>query len=217
MLKGHVFNLQTFTSECFALFIDTFLNKNNGIVQGCTLSNTNTSITIGAGFFVVKGRFLQIISGETAEVTENGFYKLIYEMDLTKTNTTTELNQACIKVLKGTNNYPELMQTDNIYQYEFARFKVENNMINNLVDKRTYINIQSIYDSIENKSSTLIEEIQTALASVLDGSIYLLKSGGKIDGNLEVTGKIIGDITGDITGNCSGSSSCCTRKCRKCN
>lgn len=216
MLKGHVFNLQTFTSECFALFIDTFLNRNNGIVKGCTISNTNTSITINAGFFVVKGRFLEIISGETVEVTENGFYKLIYEMDLTKTNTTTELNQACIKAVKGTNNYPELTQTDNIYQYEFARFKVENNTINSLVDKRTYINIQSIYDSIENKSNTLIEEIQTALASVLDGSIYLLKSGGTIDGNLEVTGQITGNVkgnvTGNVAGNCSGSSGSCTRK-----
>jgi len=26
MLKGHVFNMQTFTSEAFALFIDKFLN-----------------------------------------------------------------------------------------------------------------------------------------------------------------------------------------------
>ena len=66
MLKGHVFNLQTFTSEAFALFIDKFLNGRCGVAKGCSLSNTTNSATIGEGYFVVRGRFLQIISGETS-------------------------------------------------------------------------------------------------------------------------------------------------------
>ena len=57
MLKGHVFNLQTFTSEAFALFIDKFLNGRCGVAKGCTMSNTNNSVTIADGFFVVRGRF----------------------------------------------------------------------------------------------------------------------------------------------------------------
>ena len=31
MLKGHVFNMQTFTSEAFALFIDKFLYGKSGV------------------------------------------------------------------------------------------------------------------------------------------------------------------------------------------
>jgi len=54
MLKGLVFNLQTFTSEAFALFIDKFLNGKSGVARGCELSNTNNSITVGEGYFVVR-------------------------------------------------------------------------------------------------------------------------------------------------------------------
>ena len=87
MLKGHVFNLQTFTSEAFALFIDKFLNGRSGVAKGCALSNTANSATIGEGYFVVRGRFLQIISGETiSNITTNGYYSLVCEIDLSKTN-----------------------------------------------------------------------------------------------------------------------------------
>lgn len=175
MLKGHVFNLQTFTSECFALFIDTFLNKNNGIVKGCILSSSGNTATVGEGFYVVKGRFLEIISSETVTVSDDGYYSLIHETDLSKTNTTTQLNQATIKVVKGSTTYPALSQTDSLYQYEFAKFKVENGVITDFTDTRTFINIQSIYNQIENKTDGLIEQIQQALAGVLDGSAYLLK------------------------------------------
>jgi len=190
MLKGHVFNLQTFTSECFALFIDTYLNKKNGVVQGCALSNTTNSATIGAGFFVIKGRFLEIISNETVNVIEDGFYKLICEIDLTKINTTTELNQASIKIIKGTTNYPELVTTDTLYQYEFSRFKLENNIITNFTDKRTFVDIQSIFDSIQDETGELITQIQSNLNSVLDESLYFLKTGGTINGNLEITNNL---------------------------
>ena len=196
MLKGHVFNLQTFTSECFALFIDTFLNKKMGIVRGCVLSNTNTSVSISEGFFVVKGRFLEIISSETVNVIEDGFYSLVCEIDLSKTNTTTALNQAVIKALKGTNNYPSITKNDicdgtnTLYQYEFAQFKVENSVIKNFVDKRTFVNISSIYEKIEEETSKLITNIENELENVQDGSAYLLKSGGSINGNLEVGGSI---------------------------
>ena len=47
MLVGHVFKSQTFKNEAFGLFIDTFLQGNMGVVKGCELSNTNTSVTVG--------------------------------------------------------------------------------------------------------------------------------------------------------------------------
>ena len=86
MLKGHTFNLQTFTSEAFALFIDKFLNERCGVAKGCDLSNTSNSVTIGEGYFVIRGRFLQIISNNTiSDISTNGFYSLICEIDLSKT------------------------------------------------------------------------------------------------------------------------------------
>lgn len=196
MLKGHVFNLQTFTSECFALFIDTFLNKNNGLVKGCALSTTTNSATIGAGYFVVEGRFLQIIDNETiTNITNDGYYSLICEIDLEQTNTTTELNQANIKIITNASDYPVLIQenlNDNgsIYQYEFARFNVVSGIITNFTDKRTFIDIQSVFDSIQDETGELIAQIQSNLNDVLDESLYFLKTGGTINGNVEVAGSV---------------------------
>lgn len=196
MLKGHVFNLQTFTSECFALFIDTFLNKNNGIVKGCTLSNTTNSVTILAGYFVVEGRFLQIIDNETINnITNDGYYSLICEIDLEQTNTTTKLNQANIKIITNASDYPVVIQenlNDNgsIYQYEFARFRVVSGTISYFTDKRTFVDIQSVFDLIQDETGELITQIQSNLNDVLDESLYLLKTGGNVNGNIEVDGSV---------------------------
>ena len=182
MLKGHVFNLQTFTSDAFALFIDKFLNKRCGVATGCSLSNTNNSVTIADGYFVIRGRFLQIISGVTiSNISTNGFYSLVCEIDLSKENTTTQLNQAEIKVLYNANAYPTLTQQDltnggTLFQYEFATFKVEAGNISNFIDKRTYVNFESIYDQVEGETQALIDEIEQTLDDVLDESIYVLKS-----------------------------------------
>lgn len=210
MLKGHVFNLQTFTSEAFAIFIDKFLNGRCGVAKGCELSNTNNSVTIADGYFVIRGRFLEVISGVTvSDITSNGFYSLICEIDLSKTNTADQLNQATIKVISGTSSYPTLIQQDitgtgTVYQYEFARFKIESGSITNFTDKRTFVDFDTIYDVIQNESQKVLNDIEQALQDVLDGSAYLLKSGGTINGDLEVTG--------NITGNVSGHSSSCTRQ-----
>lgn len=218
MLKGHVFNLQTFTSEAFALFIDKFLNGRCGVAKGCTLSNTNNSVTIADGFFVVRGRFLEVISGVTiSNITNNGYYSLICEIDLSKTNTAEQLNQATIKTISNTSNYPTLTQQDitetgTIYQYEFARFKVENGSITNFTDKRTFVDFTSIYTLIQNEAQSVLDDIEEALQNVLDGSVYLLKTGGTISGNLEVTGNIKGSLTGNATtATVANSSKTCTR------
>lgn len=220
MLKGHVFNLQTFTSEAFALFIDKFLNGRCGVAKGCTLSNTNNSVTIADGFFVVRGRFLEVISGVTiSNITNNGYYSLICEIDLSKTNTAEQLNQATIKTISNTSNYPTLTQQDitetgTIYQYEFARFKVENGSITSFTDKRTFVDFTSIYTLIQNEAQSVLDDIEEALQNVLDGSAYLLKTGGTISGNLEVTGNITGSLTGNATtATVANSSKSCTRQC----
>ena len=197
MLKGHVFNLQTFTSEAFALFIDKFLNGRCGVAKGCALSNTSNSATIGEGYFVVTGRFLQIISGETiSNITANGYYSLVCEIDLSKTNTADALNQAAIKAISSTSTYPILTQQDitgtgTVYQYEFARFKVESGSITNFTDKRTFVDFTTIYDVIQNEAQGVLDDIEQALQNVLDGSAYLLKSGGVSNGDFTFNGNII--------------------------
>lgn len=199
MLKGLVFNLQTFTSEAFALFIDEFLNGRSGVARGCDLANTSDSVTIREGYFVIRGRFLQIIDKVTVEdISTDGFYSLVCEIDLSKINTIEQFNQAEIKVISNTSAYPTLVQqdiTDNgtIYQYEFARFKVEGGTITSFTDRRTFVSFQSIYDQIHSEAQEVLVDIQNALASIEDQSNVLLKTGGTADGDFTFNGNITAD------------------------
>lgn len=207
MLRGHVFKFQTFANEAFAHFIDTFLQGNMGITKGCELSKTTNSVTIGAGYFCICGRFLEIIGNETIEdITNTGYYNLVCELDLSKTNTKSELNQAVIKTVRNTSGFGNLTKENlfeggNIYQFEFARFKVTEVGIADFEDRRTFLNLESLYSLINKtfnqlfeqknqESENLLEEIRQELLNITDGSAFLLKTGGTIDGDLEISGKL---------------------------
>lgn len=201
MLIGYTFDEQLFTSEAFRKFEDIFLNKNNGVVDGCELSNTNTTVTISDGWFVIRGALLREQGGTTLNVEQDGYYSLVCEIDLSKENTETSLQQALFKLVRGATAYPTLTQQDitnggNVYQYEFARFKSTNSTISEFTDKRTFLNLDDILNEITTKVQALIDTLEQEIENVKDGSAYLLKTGGTIDGDLEVTGNITGNVTG---------------------
>lgn len=208
MLRGHVFKFQTFANEAFAHFIDIFLQGNMGITKGCELSKTTDSVTIGAGYFCICGRFLEIIGNETIEdITNTGYYNLVCELDLSKTNTKSELNQAVIKTIRNTSGFGNLTKENlfeggNIYQFEFARFKVTEVGIADFEDRRTFLNLESLYSLINKtfnqlfeqknqESENLLEEIRQELLNITDRSAFLLKTGGTINGDLEISNKTI--------------------------
>ena len=176
-LRGHVFNKQLFTSECFALFIDTFLDKNCGVIKGCELSNTNDSVTINDGFFCIRGRFIQEVGSSTiiAELPQGNdiFCKLVCEIDLSKENTTSELKQVEYKILQSTEDYPSLQQEDitgegYIYQFEFASFKCTTTGIQDFVDKRTYLDFSSIYTYIKDNIQNILSTTQAKVTETFE-------------------------------------------------
>lgn len=218
MLKGHVFKEQVFGNHIFALFINTFLDGNNGISQdygnGMAVTYSGNTLTIGKGAVCIQGRFLEEDTSTTVEAgTDSAYCKLVIEINLDETNTDTSLNQASYKVVRSTSSYPSLTQTNvvannaGIYQYELARFKTSTSGISDFQDMRTYLDFDSIYDVIQEEYRKVLEQLQEELESVEDGSAYLLKAGGTITGEVEVSDA--GDITGNISAN--------ARKCRKIN
>lgn len=225
MLKGHVFSKQLFGNPIFALFINTFLNGTDGVSNnyknGMALSYSGSTVTVQSGAVCIQGRFLEEDTSTTiAAGTENAYCKLVIEIDLDKQNTESDFQQGAYKIIKGSSSYPTLTQTEvvknnaGIYQYELARFRTSANGITDFSDRRTYLDLPSIYNSITEDYRMVLEQLEQELSNVQDGSAYLLKSGGTIDGNLEVTGKITGNVTGNVTGNCSGSSGSCTGNAR---
>lgn len=199
MIKGFRFTNQLANAEVDARIHQEFLNKNDGIFYGMELSYTNNSITVSEGLCEIAGRPVAVIDSETvATGTENLYCLLILEIDLSKDSTKDVFNQASFKLLTLSTSYPTVTQQDinmyngsnNLYQLEFARFKSGTSGITKFKDTRKFLSFSGIYAQIKADCDTIINQIKQELENVEDGSSYLLKSGGEIDGDLEVSGII---------------------------
>lgn len=206
MLKGHVFSKQIFGHPIFALFINTFLNGENGVSNnyknGMKPTYSGSTVNIDSGAVCVQGRFLEEDTSTSVQAGTNSAYcKLVVEIDLDKQNTESEFNQASYKIITSSSSYPALTQTNivknnsGIYQYELARFKTSENGITDFKDMRTYLDFDSIFDEIRTSYNTVLEELQQSLANVKDGSDYLLKSaGGTVEGEIKANGGLSGEL-----------------------
>lgn len=210
MLKGHVFAKQLFGNPIFALFINTFLNGQNGVSnnygEGMRMTTSGSTVTIYNGAVCIQGRFLEEDTHtEVATGTDSAYCKLVIEIDLSKQNTEDSFVQATYKIVKSANNYPGLTQQNivknntGIYQYELARFRTNASGITDFQDMRTFLDFNSVYNALQTEYRAILLQLQQELANVENGSAYLLKSGGTIDGKIEVTNS--GDISGNISAN----------------
>lgn len=198
MLKGQVFANQLFENQIFALFIDTFANGTNGISNnyknGMAVTYSGSNVTIDSGAILIQGRLLEEDTSTTISAgADNMYCKLIIEIDLDKTNTTTEFNQGTYKIIKGANAYPALTQTNivknnaGVYQYELARFRNPSTGITDFQDMRTFIDFEDIY-----------EEIRQHIQDIDDGALFVLKSG-----TASLSGAVTGSASFDSSSNLS--------------
>lgn len=198
MLKGQVFANQLFENQMFALFIDTFANGTNGVSNnyknGMAVTYSGSNVTIDSGAILIQGRLLEEDTSTTISAgADNMYCKLIIEIDLDKTNTTTEFNQGAYKIIKGANAYPALTQTNivknnaGVYQYELARFRNPSTGITDFQDMRTFIDFEDIY-----------EEIRQHIQAIDDESIFVLKSG-----TASLSGAVTGSASFDSSSNLS--------------
>ena len=187
MLKGHVFKEQIFGNQIFALFINTFLNGQNGVSNnyknGMQVTYSGTNITVQSGAVCIQGRFLEEdTSTPISTGTDTSYCKLVIEIDLDKQNTEQQLLQATYKIVKSSSSYPNLTQNDivknnaGIYQYELARFKTSSNGISEFQDMRTFLDFESVYNTIKTEFESVLEELEEELAGIEDGSAFVLKS-----------------------------------------
>lgn len=204
MLKGHVFKEQIFGNQIFALFINTFLNGQNGVSNnyknGMQVTHNGNTLTVQSGAVCVQGRFLEEdTSTDISAGTDSSYCKLVIEIDLDKQNTESQLSQASYKIVKSSSGYPNLTQNDivknnaGIYQYELARFKTSSSGITEFQDMRTFLDFDSIYSAIQTQFQSVLAELEEELESVKDGSAYLLKSGGTANGDFTFGGNITAD------------------------
>ena len=161
MVKGETFNLQRFESEAFRHFINVFTNKESGVTLGCEIARDTENIMIGEGYFFIQGGLFRETTGTANEIpSDAGYYKLVYEIDLSKTNTKEQFNQGSYKFVKALGNYPALTQQDldnggTIYQLPFAQFRITEQGLQDFLDIRNIVNY-GIYEKREEKNSIMV-------------------------------------------------------------
>ena len=194
MLKGDTYSNQLFNVHAFALFIDTFLDKKCGIIDGyknnMNITASGTNITINSGACVVRGRFMEEDSTTTLSTSSiaNKYCALVIEIDLSKTNTDSSLLQATYKILQSAGSTPSLTQQDiinnyssGVYQYLLATFQTNGSgTISNLVKTDERLSIESVYEAfgeeIQDKLDDLQEAINNVTADTILSSIATLQS-----------------------------------------
>lgn len=176
MLKGHVFEKQLFGNPIFAVFVNSFLAGENGIINGfgnaMQVSVSGFDLTIQSGVCCIQGRFLQEDTSSTITAGSTPAYaRLVLEVDLDKINTEEDFQQGYYKIITNPSDYPAPTQTDivnnvsGVYQFQLGKFQITSNGIANYVDERTYLDFNSIYG-----------EIREIIQGIEDGSSYVLQS-----------------------------------------
>lgn len=210
MLKGHVFSNQTFSNNIFALFMNTFLAGHNGIINGyknsMNVTYSGSSVTVASGALCVQGRFLEEDSSRTINAGTNTLYcKLVLTINLTRENTSSTFNQGYYEILTSASGYPNLTQNNivntgtGVYQYELARFRTGLSGITDFVDKRTFLDFNSIYEELEQQSTLAtkseVEELDTTLRGIIATKADTSTVNSNLAGKLDKTG---GTLTGAL-------------------
>lgn len=147
MIHGVDFNLQNVSAENMGHFMTKFSNGRSGISKGCALSYSGSTIYVGEGYIMSSGRLSQITGTESISIPEvtsgTDYCRLVYEVDLSKTNTRQSFAQGYFRILESYSAYPSLTQqslddhpTNGVYQVPFAKFTVTIDGIANWVDER---------------------------------------------------------------------------------
>lgn len=142
-IRGITFSKQSVSSNDDSHVYKVILNGKNGRTKGCKMTFGTDDIYISSGYFFASNRMVQITSTETIPtpvVTSTTYFRLVFEIDLTKTNSATAFEQGYFKIISSASTYPELIQEDlenggNIYQLPFARFTKTTSGINSLVSE----------------------------------------------------------------------------------
>lgn len=173
MISGIVFNECSMTSDDFAHFVYTMLGKTDGVTKGCEISTDNNSIYIQKGYFVQYGRMVRIVGTEelsSPEVASGQLYcKVVFEIDLSKSNTAESFAQGWFKTLSSANGYPDVQQEDldnggTIYQMPWATYIKTVNGVGDFKDVRSVYDQESIWKVIMDQHDEYKAEFEEYFA-----------------------------------------------------
>lgn len=157
MIKGITFDEQTVKAENMAHFMKKFSCDANGITRGCGISYDSDNMYISEGYLLIQGREIQIIGTHSFALekvtTGEQYCRVVYEIDLSKSNTEDAFNQGALKTLTSSSGYPSVTQQDlednpeGIYQYLLAQYHSSSSGIDSFTVKASEVNTDWMKDS----------------------------------------------------------------------
>lgn len=130
-VRGITFSKQTVSSNDDSHIYKLLLNGREGTTKGCKMTYSKDDIYISDGYFFISNRLAEVPSMETISTpivtTGTNYCRLVFEIDLSKTNTNSSFEQGYFKILSSATAYPDIIQEDlenggNVYQLPFAKF-----------------------------------------------------------------------------------------------
>lgn len=219
-IRGITFSKQSVTSNDDAHIYKILLNGREGKTKGCKMTYGTDDIYISAGYFFASNRLIEVSSTETVAtpvITSGTTYcRLVFEIDLSKTNTNTEFNQGYFKILSSASGYPSIMQEDlddggNVYQLPFAKFTKSVTGIGSFVSELEVIRFanKSVYiyvsatsgndatgDGSETSPYATIQKAIDSLPINLNGhSAIIFVAGGTYNESVEIDDFAHGTVT----------------------
>lgn len=196
-VRGITFDKQKMKSGDHALEVNYYYSGNMGVMKGMAVTeDVNGDLVVADGYALACGRLFASMGDTTVtvpEVTSGTLYSiLVFEIDLTKTNTTSVFEQGDFKVISDAGGYPTLTQQDltdggTLHQTELARFENSIGGISNLTDTRSmlslgqYANAEDLQDLVDEYADSEVTISFTMWASWSSGNdisyTYALPSG----------------------------------------
>lgn len=129
-IRGVTFAKQAVSSNDDAHIYKVLFRGRNGRTKGCRMTFGTDDIYISEGYFFAGNRLIEIPSTETVPTpfaAATTYCRLVFEINLSKTNTNDAFNQGSFKILTASGDYPAATQEDldnggSIFQLPFARF-----------------------------------------------------------------------------------------------
>lgn len=180
MIRGITFASQRTFSADFAHFQNVLLGA-SGITKGCAITENSGEITVSEGYFFVCGREVAIVDSEPIIVPDrlgtDLFCTIVFEIDLSKSNTLTSFNQGYFKTLTSEEAYLEPTQQDldaggALYQMPFATYKLTATGVADFVDLRPIFTPSELWKKMEQHTKRLVNGQQ--LTDVVTGEIYTI-------------------------------------------
>ena len=131
MIEGMIYDQQNIAAIDMAKVFWMYGGKRDGIIDGCTMTYTNSAINLAAGYFSARGHLTKL-SGTTSvslpTVSSGTLYcNLVYQIDLSQSASENSFTQGSFLILTSNSGYPTVTQEDldnggSIYQMSFAKF-----------------------------------------------------------------------------------------------